>query len=272
MIIAPFLVDDIPLFLALAAEEGWVAEAWEFEFLLQEFPQGCFTARSSDGAATGFVTSLRHDRSGWIGNLLVTAEYRGKGIGERLFCCAHDALRNNGVQAVWLTASQQGKSLYEKHGFRTVDTILRWVGTGRQRHATHGGNECGEASDSSSIDCLAWGDRRAALLAATVARGELNLAASGFCVIQPCNEARQIGPFAALDSITAEQLFDSALRTMPFGSKIYLDAPAANRHALRMFNRRHMAIAGSSALMYSGLRPDYSPELLYGLATMGSCG
>jgi ribosomal protein S18 acetylase RimI-like enzyme len=274
MIIEPFRGADIPLFLKLATEAGWVAETWEFEFLLQEFPQGCFAARSSDGAPIGFVTSLRHDRSGWIGNLLVTAQHRGKGVGERLFCCAHDALRNSGAQTVWLTASQQGKSLYEKHGFRTVDTILRWVGTGRQRHATHGGNGCGEASNSSvsSIDCLAWGGRRDALLAATVARGELNLIDSGFCVIQPCNGACQIGPFAAFDSTTAEQLFDSALRTIPFGTKIYLDAPAANRHALRMFNRRRMAIAGSSALMYAGLCPEYRPELIYGLATMGSCG
>jgi hypothetical protein len=75
-----------------------------------------------------------------------------------------------------------------------------------------------------------------------------------------------------LDSDTAECLLDAALHRIPLGSKIYLDSPASNRAALRMFNRRRLRIAGTTELMYAGLCPDYRPELLYGLATMGSCG
>jgi len=274
MIIEPFLEDDIAPFLRLAAAENWVAEAWEFEFLLSTFSQGCLVARSDDGEAIGFVTSVRHERSGWIGNLIVEGGYRGQGVGERLFTHALEALRSAGVETFWLTASKSGQSLYEKHGFRGVDTIIRWVGTGRQRHAVH--DHQGEWNSSSAsvsgIDCQAWGDRRDRLLMATVARGQLLLEETGFAVIQPCGTARQCGPFTALESGTAERVFDAVLRTIPLGSKMYLDAPASNRTALRMFNRRGLRIAGTTELMYAGERPDYRPELLYGLATMGSCG
>jgi ribosomal protein S18 acetylase RimI-like enzyme len=274
MIIGPFCNEDIKPFLRLAAQECWVAEQWEFEFLLSTFPQGCFAARSDDGQAAGFVTALRHDSSGWIGNLIVEASHRGQKIGEKLFVRALEALRAAGVETIWLTASKSGQSLYEKYGFNSVDTIMRWVGTGRQHHAVH------DRADGGSLACFkvnefdfqAWGDRRDALLEATVGRGRLLLEDVAFAVIQPCGNAQHSGPFTALDSGSAEKVFDAALRIIPRGSRIYLDSPASNRAALRLYNRRGMKISGTTELMCAGTRPNYRPDLIYGLATMGSCG
>lgn len=275
MIIEPFRTDDIATFLDLAAVEGWVAEQWEFDFLLTAFPQGCFCLRDNAGKGMAFVTSLRHGRSGWIGNLVVQADYRGKGVGEALFLHAYNALQDAGAETCWLTASKLGRSLYEKHGFSRIDTIIRWTGLGTQPHGEHSAEvpDSNETATSvNAIDCQAWGDRRDALLAATVGRGRLLLRDSGFLVIQPCGDAMQFGPFSALDSTMAEQIFDAALCSIPHGTKVYLDSPASNHAALRYFNRRRMNISGSNELMYAGVKPEYRPECMYGLATMGSCG
>ncbi|MDA8413226.1 MAG: GNAT family N-acetyltransferase [Desulfobacteraceae bacterium] len=274
MMIHPFRKQDIGPFLRLAEAENWVAESWELEFLLAEFSEGCFAARTADGRTAGFVTSLRHGRSGWIGNLIVSPEHRGQGIGEKLFANARDALRAAGVETVWLTASKAGQPLYEKFGFNRIDTIIRWKGTGRQRHAEHGAGAPGDnpVPVLDDIDGRAWGDRRAALLSATASRGELISRDAGFIVVQPCGDARQIGPFAAPDDATADILLKDALHTISLGTRVFLDAPASNRSALRLFNRRRMHISGSNVLMYSGVKPAYRPEYIYGLATMGSCG
>ena len=274
MTIEPFRTDDIATFLKLAAMENWLAEPWEFEFLLSGFPQGCFAARAENGAAAGFVTSMHNQRSGWIGNLIVAPEYRGRRIGQRLFVSALEALRAAGVETVWLTASKSGLPLYQKYGFNSIDTIIRWSGNGRQRHDVHEAETACDNLDPllNSIDGQAWGDRREALLAATAARGRLLQQEYGFAVVQSCGDARQIGPFSALDDSTAEILLKSALRTIPLGTKVCLDAPASNRAALRLFNRKRMRIAGSSELMCAGVKPAYKPEYIYGLATMGSCG
>jgi len=274
MKIEAFRMDDIAYFLKLATAENWVAEAWEPEFLLSEFPQGCFAARDDNGETAGFVTSLRHDQSGWIGNLIVSVEYRGQGIGEGLFSAAFEALRLDGAETFWLTASKSGQRLYKKFGFSSIDTIIRWVGTGRQRHGVHDHNSNRNTCNSSvrGIDCQAWGDRRDALLETTVGRGKLLIEEFGFLVVQPCGDAQQFGPFTALDSGTAERLFDAVFCTIPSGTKVCLDAPASNRAALRLFNQRRMRIAGTNDLMYAGKNPDYRPEYIYGLATMGSCG
>lgn len=274
MIIEQFRTTNIAPFLKLAASENWVAEAWELEFLLSSFPRGCFSAHGDTGEPEGFVTSLLHERSGWIGNLIVADICRGRGTGTALFRKALEVLWMAGAETIWLTASKSGMPLYEKHGFRSIDSIIRWVGTGRQRQGVHDPlvDRIPAASTLSDIDCQAWGDRRDALLAATVGRGGVLSENSGFAVIQPCGDARQFGPFTALDGGTAERLFEAALRAIPLGSKIYLDAPASNRAALHMFNVKRLKISGTTELMYAGLRPDYRPDLLYGLATMGSCG
>jgi ribosomal protein S18 acetylase RimI-like enzyme len=274
MTVEPFRTEDVADFLALAAAENWVAEEWEFVFLLERFPEGCFCVRDDSGAGIAFVTSLPHGQSGWIGNLIVAAELRGKGVGEALFRKAREALHAAGVRTVWLTASSSGRSLYEKHGFTSIDSVYRWSGNGRQRHAekTSQVDRAAPTDPVHSIDQQVWGDRREMLLAATAGRGRLLLEDAGFVVVQPCGNALQIGPFSALDSGTAEALFEAALRTIPLGTKVFLDAPASNRSGLRLFNRKGMRVAGRTELMYAGVKPKFQPDLLYGLATLGSSG
>jgi hypothetical protein len=110
------------------------------------------------------------------------------------------------------------------------------------------------------------------LLAATADRGRLLLKESAFLVIQPCGVDMQLGPFSALNCDSAEYLCDAALDSVPQETRLYIDAPLSNRSAVRLFSRRGMRITGSTELMYAGAKPDFRPEMLYGLATMGSCG
>lgn len=274
MKIEPFRAADIERFLGLAAVEKWVTDVWEFEFLLTAFPEGCFSAYTDNGDIAGFVTSIRHDRSGWIGNLIVEEKHRGKGIGEKLFTAALEAVRAAGAGTFWLTASKSGAPLYEKYGFRSIDTIIRWVGEGRQRHVPGHILKGAGVPDSSgaAIDYQAWGDRRDALLAVTTGRGRLLHDGAGFITLQSYGDSIQIGPFSTVDSGSAARLLEKASRLVTLGTKVCVDAPASNRSALHLFNRKRMKIAGSNQLMYAGKKPQFRPELIYGLATMGSCG
>jgi len=204
----------------------------------------------------------------------VAEEQRGQGVGEQLFVQTLQALRSEKVETVWLTASNMGKSLYEKHGFRSIDTITRWVGTGLGSAPCHSWNNGAGAglSPAIAIDSQAWGDRRSQLLAATLERARVLSSASGFVGIQPCGDAMQLGPFSTLDDATAEELFEAALLLIPGDTKIFIDSPDSNRAAGSLFSRNGMRSGGSNQLMCAGAAPVYRSELLYGLATMGSCG
>lgn len=274
MTVVPFERHHIRVFLGLATTEGWVSDAWEFDYLLTSFPQGCWCACSDEGDPAAFVTSVLHASSGWIGNLIVDEQYRGKGLGRSLFSTAFESLRKAGAETVYLTASESGRPLYEQCGFRSIDTIIRWKGFGRRGFEGHnsppGSGKCPQVI--CDLDERAWGDRREKLMDAVSSRGEVVCSGEGFLVTQPVGAARQLGPFMAGSDAAAEFLFEETLRSVPSRDEIVIDAPAGNRSALRLYNRRNMRIIGRNELMYAGRRPCYRPEYIYGLATMGSCG
>ena len=275
MLIEPFRREDIPGFLELAAAERWLTDPWEFNVLLSAFSAGCFVAR--DVASTppvGFITALKHECSGWIGNLIVSQDFRRQGIGETLFLQALDALMSSGAETIWLTASTLGKSLYEKNGFSSIDMINRWSCTVGDRPVDQKKTaNCSVTTPSvSSLDFQAWGDRRDALLAAVIERGKLLNTECGFLVVQPSGASLQFGPFSAQDTDAAEKLLVAALQSLPPGTTVCLDAPASNNAATQLFRTYGMRISGRNELMYAGVRPDFQAKFIYGLATMGSCG
>ena len=77
-------------------DEGWISTRHELAFLLERSPEGCLVCHEGT-KPVGFVTAVRHGRSGWIGNLLVAADARGRGIGTSLFKQAMQVLQRSDV-------------------------------------------------------------------------------------------------------------------------------------------------------------------------------
>lgn len=263
-----FRQGDIPAFLALAAAEGWVSDPWEFSFILDAFPRGCLAV--DEGRAVAFVSAVRYTNSGWIGNLIVAEDMRGRGYGSRLMRRALDELLAAGVETVWLTASEQGRPLYEKMGFREIDSVVRWRGI-----ATGGGDGGGGVvtlHDCIALDRSGWGDDRSALIAAVTSRGMSFGNRGGFVVMQPCSAGFQAGPWAAVDAGVAEGLLVRALSSLREGAQVLLDAPASNADATRILTGAGYETVGRTVLMYRGSPPAYVPGRIFALATMGSIG
>ncbi len=270
MLPEPFLKCDIGNFLNLAAAEQWISDRGELDFLLAEFPGGCFCVKDGTGDAVGFVTSIPHERGGWIGNLLVGKDHRGAGIGEALFLRAVRALLDFGVETIWLTASEMGRALYEKHGFKGIDRIVRWVGRG---DGSGDGVICDNALRfDASFDGLCWGDRRESLLRWVAGRGTVISESSACAVVQPFRGGAQIGPFAALNRDAASRVIARVLSTVAASREVLCDASATNYGCVSVFRKAGFSVRSETSLMYAGVKPNYRPEYLYGLASMGSCG
>ncbi|MBU5637567.1 GNAT family N-acetyltransferase [Geomonas sp. Red69] len=266
--LSPFLDSDIGHFLAAATSEGWICGKWEMEFLLQTFPQGCLVKRA-DSELQGYITSLRHDKSGWIGNLLVAPESRRGGIGTELMQGALQALLDAGVETVWLTASAKGVELYKKLGFIPVDSINRWVGEGGGGRSWSPAAPC-DTEMIRHVDSAGWGDRRDALLAVTGNRGHVICGNHSFVCIQHWEQGTQLGPWGTLFEGHAAALLESALAAA--GTNVFLDVPAGNLMAAALLTRKGFSIRGSNTLMYLGAKPKYSPHKVFALASMGSMG
>ncbi len=269
--IAPFGPLHVPEFLTAAKAEGWISDPWELDFLLKSFPEGCWEALHGDTVA-GFITAAMHERSGWIGNLLVRKEVRGRGFGRALFERALDSLGQAGAGTVWLTASSDGEPLYRKLGFSAVDRIIRWRGKPGTLATIPSRSREYSLPSIEETDRMGWGDRRGKLVSAVAERGMVVQYADGFCMLQPTEESIQLGPWGCRRPEIAESLLTQTLAVVSPSTEVVLDTPEANHHAATLLSAQGFSSCGASALMYRGSRPDYSPERIFALASMGSSG
>jgi GNAT superfamily N-acetyltransferase len=264
-----FRESDIATFLAHAGDEGWICDRWEFDLLLRTFPSGCLTARIG-GAVAGYVTSIAYGTSSWIGNLLVLPDARGKGIGRALMELVLETLEGSGVHTVWLTASAAGQPIYEKLGFRTVDTVQRWVGVGT------GGPSRSEQSPSRAMveaaDAAGWGSRRGLLLHELFGKGNLMVDGGSFLITQPCGGGIQVGPWGGGGADEAARLLTEARCLAGAGTRMFLDSPRRNGTAVTLLSAQSFGIQGSTLLMRRGPDPGYRPERVFALGSMGSMG
>ncbi len=269
MDIDSFRHEDVDAFLALAAEESWICGRWELDFLLRHFPQGCVAARQDNGPVA-FVTAMMYGSSGWIGNLVVRADQRGKGIGRALMERSLQTLMDKGVLTVWLTASEKGRPIYERLGFRTIDRIVRWFGMG----IDFGGDEGDDLSLAGilAIDRAGWGDTRESIIVEAMEVGMVTVHDGGFLICQPGIAGMQMGPWGASCREAASVLLDTACRRAGAHMPLYLDVPESNDDAARLMRSHGFSERGASLLMYLGEKPAYDPRRIYALASMGSMG
>jgi predicted N-acetyltransferase YhbS len=120
---------DLDLCVELVTNEGWVSETREvFEDSLTFDPHGCFVAEE-DGNSIGIIVATAYNRAGFLGELIVRPEYRGRGLGRLLLEHGIDYLHKRGCNSIYLDGDTPAVPLYERLGFATICKSLRFIGT-----------------------------------------------------------------------------------------------------------------------------------------------
>ncbi len=255
-------------FLALAAAEKWRVPRRELDLYAGALKGNAFVLKSA-GRALGFVTAVAHQRSGWIGNLLVRPDERGRGCGARLFEHALESLQKKGVESVWLTASEQGRPLYQRRGFRTVDTVVRWAAGGRGQ-ATVIGN--GSSEELLAADRRVWQESRSGLLDGVAGDGQVFAHGDTVLLLQAGEDLQVLGPWFSREFCPRENrmVLAAALEATGTGELVVdtvASAPVAGLLVVAGFERR-----GECALMVRGGGPSGNLAGLVALASLGSMG
>jgi N-acetylglutamate synthase-like GNAT family acetyltransferase len=165
-----------------------------------ELADSAFVLRDGNGWPLGFVTVCRQQGSAWIGNLIIDPDRRGHGFGRRLFQHAVAKLSARGTATLWLTASVEGRPLYENFGFREAGRVERWIWNGignvRERVVSAGDKQLYELVRA---DAAAWGSSRAGLLTLLARDGQIFSAGSTIALLQSGDDLRVIGPWLSAD-------------------------------------------------------------------------
>ena len=147
-------------FFFLAQAEHWVVLPPEVALFRGPLAAWAFGLRHR-GEPCGFATAVPYRTFAWLGNLILSPDLRGQGFGAMLFDHVCDRLRRSGTRQIWLTASEQGRPLYQRRGFREVDRIERWLlevpNRRRRKSAANGDLEaCAGPTNRPGAAIAAW--------------------------------------------------------------------------------------------------------------------
>ena len=189
---------DWETFSALACLENWRVP--RTELILLKGPWAHYVRVLDDDKFCGLVTSIAYEKSAWIGNLIVPHSLRGKGYGSHLFKSVLADLIEQGMTSIWLTASDQGRSLYEREGFVEVDCIERWVLPPSGGAIGFPGGSENSCEKLFYADRLAWSETRAPLLTVFCNVGKVFTVEGAIALLQTGPDVQIIGPWYAHDA------------------------------------------------------------------------
>ncbi len=265
---------DIIELLEFANKEDWVSDTHEYEFLLGNNSEGCFTLEVN-GEVAGGITTILYNHSAWIGNFIVREELRNRGLGTDLFITAINFLEMR-VRTIYLTASPHATSLYTRSGFSTIMRINRWrYRGGKTRKIGDYIPTQPDTKEALSMDNLSWRDDRSILLEYNFNKSRifLNHLSDGFLVIMRIAGVDIIASWEVKEGNrkTAESLLSEAMYFIE-NRGVMLDVPENNHNAENLLREYGFYISGYTWFMVKGKLPNINFDNIFAMASSGSIG
>lgn len=163
--IEPMNPEDLAFAVECTATEGWISENLDlFEDFYDHDPQGCIIARKA-GEPVGICIATAYNRSGFIGELIVRADLRQRGIGGALLNHAVVYLLARGARSIYLDGVVTAVPFYERRGFRRICRSMRFSGkiSGNQ-HPQVRAMHSKDMAQVIALDRQAFGDDRSFFL------------------------------------------------------------------------------------------------------------
>jgi GNAT superfamily N-acetyltransferase len=121
-------LDDLEFAVKLTDTMKWELVEEDFEGMMKLEPAGCFIT-FDDVKRIGIATTISFENLGWLGNVIVSEKYRGRGVGALLVKHALDYLENKHVETVGLYAYVSKIPFYQKLGFKYDSEFTYLKGT-----------------------------------------------------------------------------------------------------------------------------------------------
>lgn len=128
MTIRQMTINDVDFAFKCTNAEGWQSVTKDcFIRSLEYDPDGCFVSEES-GERVGICVAVKYKHNGFIGELIVIENKRGRGYGKGLFERAIQYLKSYDIKNIYLDGDLDAVPIYEKYGFRKVCKSLRFNG------------------------------------------------------------------------------------------------------------------------------------------------
>jgi GNAT superfamily N-acetyltransferase len=226
------LPGDLDSVMGLSTAAGWNQTLADWRRVLDLEPSGCFGLETGGTiVATSSLVSYG-DSLAWLGMVLTHPDHRGRGYGGRVTTAAMEYAWQRRVRVLKLDATDMGRPLYARLGFRDEAPIERWSAEepGVPRAATDA--PAGGSAPDAELDRRAFGADRAALLS-RLPREIAAVLSGGYALARPGARALQLGPCVARDRDTAAKAIGAVLARRPPGP-VFWDLLPSNPDAVKL--------------------------------------
>jgi GNAT superfamily N-acetyltransferase len=262
--------EDIEAGLELCRFAGWNQIRSHWDILLALAPDGVFAAEA-EGRVRGTASAVNHGtRTGWIGMILVHPEFRGRGIATSLMSRCIEHLRGKGVESIKLDATDMGRPVYLKLGFKDERTICRYAGKRSLLPASCEGVRAIAPDDWPMIarmDREAFDADRTRLLKLLHNEGDSAVVVTGgktrgYGFARRGFRASSIGPVVAADPHAARGLILHLLGKLPEGD-VFWDFMPDNTPCRELAESLGFTVARNLTRMYLGAMNPGQMKMIY---------
>ena len=283
--IRPLTAEEVDQLVVWAGHEGWNPGQGDAALFWNADPQGYLGVEVADQFVGGGAI-IRHNSSyGFMGLFIVQPEFRGQGLGTKLWHQRRDHLceRLSADGTIGLDGVDAMVPFYAKGGFEPFTRHRRFMLRSYESPANNDITEnnftyCDlrevplEQIEMLDQQCFP-GPREAYLQPWIHQQGHhsLGIIKGGYLqsmgVMRPCQSGWKIGPLFAESPELAEALFQKLL-SIAGPEEIYLDVPDNNPEALKLCQRHNMEEVFGCVRMYLGPPPELAHEKIFGITTL----
>jgi GNAT superfamily N-acetyltransferase len=256
--------DDARAGLLLSEEARWNQNEADWRFFLTEGT--VFGIRDGDGRLIATAALLPYtSNNAWISMVLVTANWRRRGLATKLLDACLDAAAKRGLTS-WLDATPAGATVYGPLGFKPTLELRRLRFAGAARAAAPKLAPDGDLGEIIARDRRAMGFDRSALLRELSGRSGSQLVSHGSALglIRDGRTARHIGPLFAADTASATALVEKIVQSET--SPILIDVVSEHNEFLKNLTNSGWTIERPFQRMRFGLATIEAMELPFAVA------
>jgi len=268
IVIEPLTKEAIPLLRDFAPPE-WNSPL--DRFLTFHWGQPYFQAWIArlDGQITGVGNIIRHETSGWLGNIIVAPPFRRQGLGQGITEHLIDQLRAAGRKSLLLVATAMGEPVYRRIGFEVSVVYRFFKGEPPPMQPDSALRPLVPADRAAALelDRIVSGEERTPLVSRFLETGWVYQADPGATIRGVFLPAFAMGLVSALDEEAGLTLLKFKLAHN--GGKVVI--PEANKAAIGLARQLGFQEYLAAPRMHLGPEVPWQPHLVFSRAS-GYCG
>ena len=258
-----------------AAQEGWNPGLQDIDAFRSVDPKGFFAGFIGDDMVASISVVNYDDQFSFLGFYIVRPEWRGQGLGYKLW---QAALTHAGARVVGLDGMVAEQENYARSGFDLAWRNVRYGGALRFPTVENHGATLTRLFDATpgvlAQDAAVFPAPRPAFWSHWLgAEGHVSFAlersgiCTGFVTLRPCQSGFKIGPLVAETAQDACTLLAALTPFVPQGAEVFLDVPAPNATAVKIALEMGMTPVFETARMYRARAPEIDLSRVFGITS-----